>query len=251
MEDQSLDNPAARVLHQKLEFLREQVVGFIYDPPIDTLLPGGKHTLRVRYVPPCQSLNIPYCSKTKISLKVLPVQPKIYWPEPDPIKYGDLLQEEHFNAMIPGPACWSNGTFKYKQKVGSMLCVGRHKLEVDFLPKDKRSLKSSYCSTHIDIKKRQTYIKWEVSTIMPYKYRLKPSDCNATVVGIDGKCIEGVFTYDPPVGSPVGHIGKRNLTVSFSMKGESLKSYLRPNTLIVTIQVVPPDMSSTGVASYK
>jgi hypothetical protein len=252
LDDQSMLNPDARVLREKIDYLNENPVGFIYDQPLDTLLKGGKHYLSVRYVPPYQSLNVPYCSKAKAILKVLPAQPKIVWPEQDSINYGELLVDDHFNAVIPGPACWSNGgVLKYKQKAGTLLRVGRHKLEVQFIPNNKKSLKSAYGFTFIEVKKRATYIRWKPSPVMPFKYRLKPVDCNATVVGIDGKPLEGTFTYEPSWGSVVGPIGKRNLSVSFTMKGESLRSYLLPNVLTVPIQVVPQDMSSTGVASYK
>ena len=81
------------------------------------------------------------------------------------------------------------------------------------------------------------------------KYVLKPGDCNACVYGIDGKPLEGVFTYDPSVGNPIGPLGKRQLTVKFSMRGESTKSYIAPNVKTIDVQVVPSDGTSTGTGS--
>jgi hypothetical protein len=245
------DAEKIETLQKKVSYLNNQTVGFTYKPPLGTVLPGGKHKITCTYIPPVQCRNIKSSNKVSMTVVVERSLPKFSWPKLKDIVYGAALTEEQLCAEIAGNPLFSAGNFVYKHPLGSLLRVGLTMLEVKFVPFDLHSLYAVTMQNPLVVRKAQVYIRWDnAPSVVPLKYRIKASDCCAKCVGVDGKQLEGTFVYTPAVGQLVGAMGMRELSVVFNLKGESNKCYLMPPSLTVACNVVPPDSSSTGVATY-
>ena len=100
-----------------------------YDPPVDTLLPLGSHTLHVDFVP---TNTDSYNNASKdVTLVVEKVTPVITWDTPLPIDYGTALSDTQLSATCP-----VSGNMTYTPLAGTVLAAGSHTLHVDFVPID-------------------------------------------------------------------------------------------------------------------
>ena len=240
-----------------LKYLSNQQVGLNYNPRKGSILTGGKHKITCTFVPPTQCVNIRLSNTVKMNIVVTKSVPKIRWPKLPNIKYGELLSEKHLCAGIhhDNPELqrlFAKGNFRYKHDIGTLLRVGLTKLECKYMPDDFYSLHENTATQTITVDKCPAVITWDDAPIVvPYKYKLKASDLCAKVLGIDGKQVEGMFQYVPAVSQTLGAMGTQEIRCEFFPRGMANKCYTMPRAITVKVQVVPPDSSSTGVATFR
>ena len=239
-------------MQKQITYLENQSVGLQYSPPLGTVLRGGKHKITCTFLCPFQCKNIRMSNTVKMTVVVKKSVARIEWnPKLPNLRYGDPLTATHLCARVTGNPLFADGTFVYKHKIGTILRIGMTQLEVQYIPKDKTSLHEATATNMVHVLKRPSVIHWPYAPkVVPFKYKLKASDLSAEVLGYDGQQLEGTFTYEPSVGCTLGPIGMREIRVEFCPRGEANKCYTMPVALVVPVQVVPPDSSSTGVATF-
>ena len=102
---------------------------FTYSPAAPTVLPVGKHTLKVTFVPTDPKFET---VELTVEIEVL-AKAKLTWANPASIVEGTAISSTQLNATGSVP-----GTFTYAPATGTILAVGRQTLRVTFTPTDTR-----------------------------------------------------------------------------------------------------------------
>jgi outer membrane protein OmpA-like peptidoglycan-associated protein len=102
---------------------------YTYSPAAAALLPVGKHTLKVTFVPTDPKFET---VETTVEIEVL-ARPRASWANPAAIQEGTALSATQLNATASVP-----GTFSYAPALGTVLPVGKNILKVTFTPTDTR-----------------------------------------------------------------------------------------------------------------
>jgi outer membrane protein OmpA-like peptidoglycan-associated protein len=102
---------------------------YVYAPAAPTVLPVGKHTLKVTFVPTEAKFET---VELTVEIEVL-AKAKITWANPASIVEGTALSATQLNAAGSVP-----GTFTYAPAAGTVLAVGKQTLRVTFTPTDTR-----------------------------------------------------------------------------------------------------------------
>jgi uncharacterized repeat protein (TIGR02543 family) len=102
---------------------------YAYSPAATALLPVGKHTLKVTFVPTDPKFET---IETTVEIEVL-AKAKLTWVNPAAIVEGTALSATQLNAVGSVP-----GTFSYAPALGTVLPVGKNILKVIFTPTDAR-----------------------------------------------------------------------------------------------------------------
>lgn len=102
---------------------------YTYAPALTTVLPVGKHTLKVTFVPTDPKFEI---VETTVGIEVL-AKARVTWANPAAIVEGTALSATQLNALASVP-----GSFSYAPAAGTLLAVGKQTLRVTFTPTDTR-----------------------------------------------------------------------------------------------------------------
>jgi outer membrane protein OmpA-like peptidoglycan-associated protein len=102
---------------------------YTYSPAAAALLPVGKHTLKVTFVPTDPKFET---VETTVEIEVL-AKPRVTWANPAAIQEGTGLSSTQLNAVGSVP-----GIFSYAPATGTLLAVGKQTLRVTFTPTDRR-----------------------------------------------------------------------------------------------------------------
>ena len=206
----------------------------IYDPPLRTVLPVGvDHILSVRFVP----VDEENFTEAKLSTVISVIEPRpvtIIWCPPTDITYGTAVGEEFFSAVCDDQEKLSiEGHFTYSISYGAILNPGTHEIIVHFIPMDTISFSdASACASFV------------VHKIIPTLSWASPSDikCGTTLsdVQLCASCndnFEGIFEYDPPIGTALPLGTDQVLSVVFTPFN---KETIASATAAVRISVVEP-----------
>jgi outer membrane protein OmpA-like peptidoglycan-associated protein len=102
---------------------------YTYSPAAAALLPVGKHTLKVTFVPTDPKFET---IEATVEIEVL-AKARVTWANPAAILEGTALSATQLNATGSVP-----GTFSYAPASGTVLPVGKNTLKVTFTPTDTR-----------------------------------------------------------------------------------------------------------------
>lgn len=102
---------------------------YTYAPAAPTVLPVGKHKLKVTFVPTDPKFET---VELTVEIEVL-AKAKVTWANPASIVEGTALSSTQLNATGSVP-----GTFTYAPATGTVLAVGKQTLRVTFTPTDTR-----------------------------------------------------------------------------------------------------------------
>lgn len=102
---------------------------YTYSPAAAAVLPVGKHTLKVTFVPTDPKFET---IETTVEIEVL-AKARVTWANPAAIVEGTALSGTQLNATGSVP-----GVFTYAPVAGTVLSVGRQTLRVTFTPTDTR-----------------------------------------------------------------------------------------------------------------
>lgn len=180
----------------------------VYDPPLGTVLPAGRHFLTARFVSESAAF---LDSVMNVPVTVLQGTPRLVWPTPYPMIEGEVLQETHLCAQARNV---EGGYFVYDPPKFAQLLQGRHKLTCTFVPapEDADNWLSATMETTIEVRRRQkrrTQLVWETPPPIVHPAKLTRDVCNAKCKECDGD-----FAYFPPIGS-VLDAGTHNIQVRF------------------------------------
>lgn len=173
-----------------------------YTPASGEILPAGTHTLSVAFTPADEVHYSPVQSTVRV--EVSKAAPRIVWPEPDPITYGELLSTRQLNASSPVP-----GTFVYTPGTGATLSAGIHTPSVDFTPADFSNYESAHAAVQLTVAKAMPVIEWPCPDPISAGAALGPLQLNATA------SVPGAFHYAPAAGELLTP-GSHDLSVTFT-----------------------------------
>ncbi|MGD0347329.1 MAG: AAA family ATPase [Terracidiphilus sp.] len=132
-----------------------------------------------------------------------PTAPRITWPTPDPIPYGQELDVAQFNARAT-----VEGTFLYTPSPGYVLPVGTHTLWVTFTPADS-GYSPLQAAVSIVVTKATPALTWPEPAEIVYGAALDDAQLNAATP------VFGGFEYSPAAGEVLPP-GRHTLTVTFT-----------------------------------
>ena len=182
---------------------------FIYNPPINTLLPSGEHILAVKFVPR-DSEN--FASTTAaVTLTVQKGKPDLHWEnDGQTVVYGLKLSDKHLlNATCVSEGV--DGSFSYSHEVGQVLPVGTHTLRATFIPSDKNYLQSEIFLT-VSVEKRHPNLRVPPSEHIRYGTLINEELLGARIE--DEVDIKGHFEYHPILGEML-EVGDHGFEVTF------------------------------------
>ena len=130
--------------------------------------------------------------------------PKITWPAPDPISYGNKLTFDQLNATAS-----VEGTLAFTPGPGYVLPVGTHSLWVTFTPADSARYVSQQASVSIVVAKATPVLSWPAPAKIVYGAALDDAQLNASA------SVPGRLDYSPAPGELLPP-GVHTLTVTFT-----------------------------------
>ena len=182
-----------------------------YDPPPDTKLDVGTHTLTVHFTPfdPLQFR----ATSHSVEITIQQIASSLEWKVPPILYEGMPMSSLHLccKSIIPDEI-EEGGTFQYDLPHGTMLNVGSHLVNCTFTPKNSNRFTNSYCSQTIIVAKPRTpALFWAEPDEIRHTEPLSKAQLNArcSSVGVSGKLI-----YEPPL-ETVLPAGNNVLKVTF------------------------------------
>ncbi|MFA6416366.1 MAG: immunoglobulin-like domain-containing protein [Candidatus Paceibacterota bacterium] len=132
--------------------------------------------------------------------------PVISWADPEPITYGNPLNEKQLNATAD-----VDGNFSYTPDLGTILDAGKQTLSVLFTPKDLIEYAPVTTEVVLLVAKGEQIIDWSNPADLTFGDKLSGTELNATVKGNEKSMPEDLI-YDPPLGTELP-IGTHTLSV--------------------------------------
>lgn len=117
---------------------------FTYNPPLDTILNAGVHTLSVTWIPTDQVNYI--IQSAQVPLTITKAVPNITWPTPAAINVGTALSLNQLNASSTLP-----GTFIFSPSAGTILPAGSNILNAVFTPTDAVNYSTTSASVTLTV----------------------------------------------------------------------------------------------------
>ena len=169
----------------------------VYDPPAETVLEEGTHTLTVT------ALTNAYYQEASKTVQIRVGRPlaTVNWSTPAPITYGTALTSAQLNATSP-----SSGQYFYSPPAGTKLNAGTHTLYVTFYPSGFGQAPVTKTVNLVVNKATQT-ITWANPAPINFGAALTSAQLNATTNG------GGAITYNPVAGT-VLDAGTHTLTAN-------------------------------------
>jgi Flp pilus assembly CpaE family ATPase len=198
---------------------------FVYDPPADTVLAAGTHTLAVTFTP----TDTADCAAehATVSLSVTKARPTaIAWHEPASISHGTPLGAAQLNATAELP-----GKFVYTPAAGEVLVTGTHTLSVIFTPSDA-NFPVAEDTVQLTVTKATPVVSWPKPAPIVYGTALSAAQLNATA------SVSGAFSYDPAVGEVLA-AGKHELLATFTPKNTTDEATVQAAVSLTVSKATP------------
>jgi hypothetical protein len=184
---------------------------FVYDPPLDTVLDAGIHTLRVAFHPVKPSIAVAHAT---VLLKVLPTVARLVWNQPDSILEGEGLYDTTLNCYAtnvpPG-----EGDCVYSPPVGTVLPGGEHRLHCLFRPHNTNNFIENRITVKLLVRQRPRFmprLAWpDPVPESPLIYGV-----GLGVMQLNAQCVNAVgsFVYEPPLEATLP-VGRHELVALF------------------------------------
>lgn len=184
---------------------------FVYDPPLDTVLDAGMHTLRVAFHPEKPSIAVAHAS---VTLKVLPTVARLVWNQPDSILEGEGLYDTTLNCYAtnvpPG-----EGDFIYNPPAGTVLHGGEHRLHCLFRPHNTNNFIENRITVKLLVRQRPRFMP-RLTWPDPVPESPLIYGSGLGVMQLNAQCVNAVgsYTYDPPL-ETVLPVGRHELVALF------------------------------------
>jgi hypothetical protein len=175
---------------------------FEYSPAAGEVLPEGKHTLSVTFIPEDQANYV--TAQATVSVTVAKTVPEIDWAPPEPISFGAPLGNAELRASVSIP-----GTCAYSPAAGEVLPAGLHTLTVTFTPTDAVTYTPATASVPLTVNRETPALEWPVPERITYGALLNEAQLNATA------SVPGTFVYYPAPGAMLA-AGEHSLSVAFT-----------------------------------
>ena len=199
---------------------------FDYDVSPGTRLPTGMHFILAKFIPEDEK-NF-YCAEISVPLSVLRFLPTLLWTSPDNITFGTKLSTTQLCATCVDGI---EGVFDYFPTTETILSSGEHTLHVTFTPTDSFNYVKVTASVTVQVVGVMITLESNPIDELPCGTILTAEHINA----ICRENIEGIFVYEPPLGSVLIQTGSQEVKVAFEPR-DSLnyqKAFLRV-TITVT-----------------
>jgi len=170
---------------------------FDFQPPLNTLLVAGTHSLTATFCPDDEVHYIPVTICTVVT--IVPLSPPLLWANPFPINYESELNVLQLNARVVDSSII--GSFKYFPDFGTVLPAGVHPLMVTFYPLDTLNYEVSTHKAEIVIEKNTPTIVWSASKIKALTYGDALNQLDHLNAVFANKNVKGSITYNPPLGT--------------------------------------------------
>jgi len=202
---------------------------FTYTPNEETILPVGRHTLKVSFTPNDSANQM--VAKAEVTLTVIKQRPAITWPTPAPIICGDALSGKELNATASVP-----GSFVYIPGAGAVLSAGKHTPTAVFTPEDTANYTTTQTAVSLNVLKATPLIDWPTPSELPYGSVLTAAELNATA------SVPGVFSYHPEIGDRPGE-GVQVLTAIFTPADTANYKTVEASVSITVTPAAPIDIA--------
>jgi hypothetical protein len=187
---------------------------FIYDPPLNTVLNAGKHTLTCHFVP-----DLPSWCEAVITTEIFiaKARPRLRWSEPSSIIFGSAVKDYMLcayaiNEGLPKENC----QFTYNPPVNSVLGMGTHIITATFeaINEDAVNYEPGEITANLTVRarpKKQTSIQWAARVPgLRHPEKLTTGD-HLTAVCNEAK---GMFVFTPNPGTCL-NVGTYELKCKF------------------------------------
>ena len=211
---------------------------FEYSPNEKTLLAEGSHVLSVTFLTAKVSLRN-YTETARMTVKLVVRargQPTIDWSAPSDIIYGTPISVEQLTAFRTDSLCCS-GSIRFDPSKGRVLdACERRWLRATFIPDNEVEFKRAAAEVHFNIHKADPRVCWKNPPATYANQLLGPQHYAASVE--QEELQEGVYTYNPPLGTLLETDGEMTLALTFTPPIKKRKNY-NCVTLTRTLVVVP------------
>ena len=181
---------------------------FVYDPPVRTVLPAGRHTITAHFHPDDRR-RYRVSSESRV-VQVLRSPVPLDWPTAVGMTEGEVLDASALNCTshlnIPG-------TYTYEPTFGTALTEGEYTLNVKFEPEDTRNYLSATASMPYRVRpKKIPQLHYPQPPSIVHPFPLNKLQLNASVRG--GGYFRGSWEYNPPFGT-ILPAGTHTITATF------------------------------------
>lgn len=200
---------------------------FHFNQSPNAILKAGTHDLVVKYTP-IDKTNFEDAEVT-VPLKIKRHEPVVDWPNPKAIRYSELLTTKHLNAAIRKNSRDINekitGELTYSHTTGHRFPnVGRHKLEMKFVPEDGFNYSTIELTREISVRRYPIQVFWERPEEIFEGAKLTEEQLNATTNFPDLTDEDGRLFYDPPAGKKL-ESGEHTLLCTFKPAAEKKDNF--------------------------
>ncbi len=185
---------------------------YTYDPPHETILPLGLHTVTMTYCVDAKYDNdYRFVTLTRVISVEVPRQPTMTWETPPDIPYNTPLQQKHLRCKCDV----YEGFLLYEPPKGTILEAGyKHTLKCTFTPNDPLAWTAATKSVEIMVVKADPELVWDPPREFYAGMTLQRKQlCCCTQ---DLALADGPFSYKPGVGSVMAE-GTHDLTASYTV----------------------------------
>lgn len=198
---------------------------FVYTPSAGYMLPAGKHTLWVTFMPTGAGESA--AVQASATIMVTRATPTIAWQAPREVACGTALSAAHLNATASVP-----GTFEYTPAAGEVLGAGKHTLTVTFTPKDETSYTTTQATVTINVSMAVPDIAWPEPDPISCGTPLSDVQLNATA------SVAGRLAYSHSAGDLLA-AGMHTLSVTFTPKDSANYTAAQASVSITVAKAKP------------
>ena len=209
-----------------------------YDPPHETILPLGCHTVTMDYfVDPDYDNDYQTVRLTKTISVAVPRQPNLTWENPPDINYNTPLQLKHLKCKCDV----YEGFLLYEPPKGTILEAGyKHTLKCTFTPNDPLAWTAATKSVEVMVVKADPELVWDPPKefYAGMKLQLKQLCCCTQDLAL----ADGNFSYKPGFFSVMSE-GTHDLTASYNVPKGWRRRYndVKKTIKFVILPKIQPD----------
>jgi len=198
---------------------------FVYTPAAGEILPEGRHTLSVTFIPHDDQNYTE--AEASVEIAVVSATPDISWPIPDAITYGVRLGGNQLNARVSAP-----GTLTYTPGPGALLAAGEHTISVNYTPDPTTNYLPTSSEVVLAVAKSTPSVMWPAPERIRHGTALNRVQLNATA------SVPGTFTYTPRRGEVLPP-GTHTLSATF-MPADSFNYTVVEATVELEVSEISP-----------
>jgi len=175
---------------------------FRYAPDMGSVLPVGRHSLHVQFIP-AEGVGSPPL-QAEVTLTVVKERPTIHWPAPTSIVYGTALSRNELNATAS-----ISGAFVYIPGEGVVLAAGKHTSTAIFTPTDGTNYATTQTAVTMMVLKATPILDWPMPRAIAHGTALSARELNASA------SVPGRLIYAPAADTVLAG-GTHTLSVSLT-----------------------------------